>query len=301
MCRAKDETGVRCLRHSAEGKAETRAAEKLQNVGDGWLEALKQRVAELGTAQTEQDSGIVLSRWRQILSDVMLAWDQTRTRLAEKRSEMTKRRAAHYAEKVAAVKNEEKRQAAEEAVRRAEAAQLELEVAEDAYEEARSMEIRTRPLEGFCTPKAVAEWDHSIARAEADDARTLRDAAWAKLKPMDDKPDPKTGTPTRRRLAYQAAQRLCESTARIETYLEGVARNIPDHGTSVADLGRRRLAWIRRRWRSRRPRQPGIHPFPWAGLRLQPPRVRPPRRLPEPVRIKEDGGPERFAVFSFGD
>lgn len=236
MCRAKDETGVRCLPHSAEGKAEARAAEKLQDVGGGWLKALKQRVSELGAAKTEEESGVVLSRWRQILSGVMLAWDQTRTRLIQKRGELAKRRAAHYAEKVAALKNEQKRLAAEEAVRKAEAAQLEFEAAEDAYEEARSMEIRTRPLEGFCTPKAVAEWDHSIARAEADDARALRDAAWAKLKPIDDKPDPNTGTPTRRRLAYQAAQRLCESTARIETYLEGVARNIPDHATAVADL-----------------------------------------------------------------
>ena len=236
MCRGKHEGGVRCLPHCPEARAEARAAEKLQDVGGGWLEALKQRVGELGTAQTEQDSGVVLSRWRQILSNIMLTWDHTRTRLLQKRDELAKRRAAHYAEKVAAVKNEKKRLAAEEAVRKAEAAKLRFEAAEDAYEEARSMEVRTRPLEGFCTPKAVAEWDHSIARAEADDARSLRDSAWAKLKPIDDKPDPKTGTPTRRRLAYQAAQRLCESTARIETYLQAVARNVPDHGTAMADL-----------------------------------------------------------------
>lgn len=236
MCRAKDETGVRCLPHSAEGKAEARADLKLKEAVDGWLEVMKDRARDLGTTMTEHGTQVVLSWWRQALTNFMLAWDQARVRLIEKRDELAKRRAAHYAEKVAAVKNEEKRLAAEEAIQRAEEAQLEFEAAEDAYEEARCMEMRTRHHEGFCTAKAVAEWDHSIARAEAEDARTLRDAAWAKLKPIDDKPDPKTGTPTRRKAAYLAAQRYCESTARIETYLEGVARAIPEHSTAVANL-----------------------------------------------------------------
>lgn len=236
MCRAKDETGVRCLRHSAEGKAEARADVKLKDTVGAWLEGMNDRLADLGNARTREESEPILSRWRQILSSFMLAWDQARVRLAEKRDALAKRRAEHYAEKVAAVKNEEKRRAAEEAVREAEEAQLEFEAAEDAYEEARCMEMRTRHHEGFCTYKAVAEWDHSIARAEAEDARTLRDAAWAKLKPIDDKPDPKTGTPTRRKAAYLAAQRYCESTARIETYLEGVAKAIPEHSTAVANL-----------------------------------------------------------------
>lgn len=240
MCRAKEETGDgqgrHCILHSAEGKAEARADTKLKDAVVALVDVLKERARDLGTAITEHGAQIVLSRWRQALTSFMLAWDQARVCLIQKRDELAKRRAEHYAEKVAAVKNEEKRRAAEEAVREAEEAQRAFDAAEDAHEEARCMEVRTRHHEGFCTYKAVAEWDHSIARAEAEDARTLRDAAWAKLKPIDDKPDPKTGTPTRRKAAYLAAQRYCESTARIETYLEGVAKAIPEHSTAVANL-----------------------------------------------------------------
>lgn len=236
MCRAKDETGVRCLVHSAEGKAEARAADSHEDDFCTWYDAIEKRHAELSKAKTDEESETVLSRWMQIVSNARRAWDQATVRLREKRDALAKRRAEHYAAKVAAVKNAEKRAAAEEAVRNAEAAQLEFEAAEDAHEEARCMEIRTRPMDGFCSPKAIAQWDHSLAMADAEDARGIRDQAWAKLKPIDDQPDPKTGTPTRRKLAYLSAQRDCESTARIETYLEGVAKNIPEHSEAVTEL-----------------------------------------------------------------
>lgn len=236
MCRAKDETGVRCVVHSAEGKAEARAVDKHETDFRAWFDAAEQRHAELSKAKTGEDSEPTLSRWQQILSDFMRSLDQARVRLLEKRDALARRRARHYAEKLASVKNEERRAAADEAVRKAEAAQLEFDAAEDAHEEARCMEIRTRPMDGFCTPRAIAQWDHALARAEAEDARGIRDQAWAKLKPIDDKPDPKTGTATRRKLAYLSAQRDCESTARIDTDLEGVARKIPEHSEAVADL-----------------------------------------------------------------
>ncbi|MCO4263722.1 hypothetical protein NG697_12450 [Pseudarthrobacter sp. MDT3-26] len=240
MCRSIAEAGNRahphCLIHSAEGKAEARAAGKLQDAATSLFDAIKQRLSDLGTAKTGEESEQILSRWRQMLSQVMGAWDKARVRLREKRDALAKKRAEHYAEKVAAVKNTEKRAAAEVAVRNAEAAQLEFEAAEDAHEEAHCMEMRTREAEGFCSANAVAHWDHSIARAEAEDARTARDQAWEKLKPIDDKFDPRTGAPTPRKQKYLAAQRYAESTARIETYLEGVANNTPVHSEAVADL-----------------------------------------------------------------
>lgn len=238
MCRGLNEpSSRRCLPHSAEGKAEVRAAEKLEVVGGSLLQALQQRLAELGNAKTQEDSEQVLSRWEMIVADFMKAWDKTKQRVKKTRAALASLRARHYAEKLAAVKNAEKRAIADQAIKDAEAAQLEFEAAEDAHGEASSIEIRTRPMEGFMTPIQVAKWDHQFAVFDLESARDARDQAWAKLRPVDDKLDPKTGMPTRRKLAFLSAERDLESNIRTEAYLRGVAERAPDHSDALADLG----------------------------------------------------------------
>lgn len=237
MCRGKNEPAWRrCLKHSAEGKAEARANEKLGKDELSWAEAIKQRLAELGSAKNGEDSELVLSRWGAILAGFMKAMDQTRERLREKRAAQAVRRARHYAEKLATVKNAEKRAVADQAIKDAEAAQLAFEAAEDAHAAASDTEIRTRPTEGFMTPAEIAKWDHHYAVIELESARATRDAAWAKLKPVDDKMDPRTGTPIRRKLAYLSAQQDLESCTRLEAYMEEIAERTPDHEEAVEDL-----------------------------------------------------------------
>jgi hypothetical protein len=238
MCRGgKDEVEHRrCLVHSAEGKAECRACEKLKDDFLAWSEAVEKRHTELGAAKTHKESEPVLSRWRMVLAGLMRAMDLTKERLKEKRAALASFRATYYAEKLAAVKNAEKRAAAEEAIKNAEVAQLEFEAAEDAHREARTWEIRTRPMDGFMSPAEVAQWDHRMAAIEHEVALDARDQAWAKLKPVDDQMDPKTGTPTRRKLAYLSAQKDLESATRIEAYMKGLADRTPDHDEAAAAL-----------------------------------------------------------------
>lgn len=238
MCRGGKDTVTHrhCIVHSAEGKAECRACEKLKDDFSAWAEAAEKRHGELGKAKTQEETEPVLSRWRLILAGLMRAVDRTKQRLIEKRGALATLRAEHYAEKLAAVKNAEKRAAAEKAIEEAEAAQLEFEAAEDAHRDARDMEIRTRPTDGYFTPADTAQWDHRMAVIDLEVARDARDSAWGKLKPVDDKVDSKTGTPTRRKLAYLAAQKDLESSVRIEAYLGGIAARTPDHEEAVADL-----------------------------------------------------------------
>lgn len=238
MCRGgKDTVEHRhCLVHSAEGKAEGRACSKLTDDFSAWYEAAEQRHGELGRAKTREESEPVLSRWRLVLNGMMRALDRTKQRLMEKRASLAALRAEHYAEKLAAVKNAEKRAAAEEAIKVAEAAQIEFEAAENARRDAAMLEIRTRPMDGFMSPAETAQWDHQMAVIDLEVARDARDQAWGKLKPIDDKLDPKTGTPTRRKLAYLSAQKDLESWTRIEAYLKDVAGKAPEHGQALADL-----------------------------------------------------------------
>lgn len=237
MCRAKHEPSFRrCLVHSAEGKAECRACDQLKDDFSAWAEAAEQRHAQLGAAKTREESEPVLSRWRMVLAGLMRALDLTKQRLKAKRAALASLRAEHYAEKLSAVKDDEKRAAAEEAIEKAEAAQLEFEAAEDAHREARTWEIRTRPMEGFMSPAETAQWDHQMAVIDLEVARAARDSAWEKLKPIDDKLDPKTGTPTRRKLEYLSAEKDFESATRIEAYMKGVADRTPDHDEASTDL-----------------------------------------------------------------
>ncbi len=236
MCRAKSETGRRCLVHSPEGRAECRACEKLTDDFSAWYEATEHRHAELGNSKTREESEQVLSRWRLVLPNLMRALDRIKQRVLAKRAAMAKVRAEHYAEKLATVKDAEKRAAAEDAIRDAEAAQLDFEAAEDAHRDARTWEIRTRPMDGYMGPAETTQWEHQMAVIDLEVARDARDQAWGRLKPIDDKLDPKTGTPTRRKLAYLSAEKDLESWIRIEAYLKGVADRTPDHDEALAAL-----------------------------------------------------------------
>ncbi|KRF03238.1 hypothetical protein ASH00_15750 [Arthrobacter sp. Soil782] len=202
-----------------------------------YLTKLARRADELSQATTQEEADLALSRWQEAIAKAMREWKTARERLLEKREAFTKFLDGHYAPKVAAIEDEDKRLRADEAVAKAEAARLEVLAAEDNLTDARHMEGLTRRTHGYMTtPRDLAKLEYWQAQADTADAATARNKAWAKLKPIDDQPDPKTGMPTEAKRKYLAWDRKWKAELRHEAYMKHVAENVPEHDEAVANV-----------------------------------------------------------------
>lgn len=234
MCRAAwCNGGRRCLAHNPEARsagrsedAMTRATEKVKD----YLEQLSKK-----TSAGEKEAP-PYSIWRAMLHKLMKAATEAAEVLTAKRQALRVVRAEHAAERLAAVRSEERREKAAAAVAEVERRITESEAAIDALRMAQDDEVRTRVHEDWPTPKGMAGdlWLDAISeRAECE--KQLQDAE-AQLGAADDRPDPKTGGPTKAKEKWQAAKKRFEFSIRHEARMKECFDRTPTHEDAIEAL-----------------------------------------------------------------
>ncbi|MGO4383838.1 hypothetical protein [Specibacter sp. RAF43] len=260
MCRSKDQNGRRCAAHSPENRAAERAAVRLDETFEDYLEALEAKTAELKREVAGGEPAAIeaaVAAWLAAWRDLMSAMAKAYARLEAK------------AERAAAVRRErtqERLDAVLDAERHAMAARA-IKANEDAVAALRLAEQKRRDLELMVALAEAAEafgTQHELVRRALDEAEvqlTLAHAETERLrglvKPSDEIPvatGPRRGLPgltvtafheARRREEFWASQHIRLTTKLRETPSREATRRMLSAVTEACEAGRQYVASTR--------------------------------------------------------
>lgn len=234
MCRAATcDGGRRCLAHSPEARAVTRA----EGTWDRIAGKVKSYIEDLGEKLAAGGEDIpVYSRWRLMWHKLAKKTTAAVEALVASREALRKVRAERAAERLAALRDDERRAKAAEAVAEVERRITEAEEAADGLRAAQDDEVRTRVHEDWPTPKGMAGdlWLDAISeRAEWEMKFQKADV---KLRPADALPDPKTGQSTKAKEQWRYAKMKLDFSLRHEARMKEAFETIPTHDEAVEAL-----------------------------------------------------------------
>lgn len=235
MCRAH---GRRCLVHTPAARQAARAEASLLRASEeqadwyGKISPLPAKGTEPGSIQKAE----AYSRWRLALYKIMKATTEAIVTLTAKRAALRIVRAEHAAERLSALRDDERREKAATCVAEVERLILESEEAIDALREAQDDVVRTRPANDWPSPKEVTVDLLIDAISERAEAEFQLQKAQAKMRPADSLPDPKTGAWTKAKENFKSAQMKLEFSLRHEALMRQRVDRIPTHEAAVATL-----------------------------------------------------------------
>lgn len=235
MCRAQ---GRRCLIHTPAARQATRAEAALVRASEeqaAWYGKISPLPAERAEPEDAAETE-AYSRWRLALHKIMMATTEAIATLTAKRSALRTVRAEHAAQRLAAFRDDERREKAATCVAEVERLILESEEASDALREAQDDVVRTRPADDWPSPKEMAGDLLLDAISERAEAEHQLQKAYEKLRPADTLPDSQTGAWTKAKENHRSWQKRLDFSIRHEALMRERADRLPTYEAAIEAL-----------------------------------------------------------------